>query len=208
VRTWSFTFARRYGWRANVKLYVPSWNCTCARKHGWRANMEFHVRTWSVKKLAGWPLRATVPVHFQEYATFQALCGSVSFTTCTAQVSGDWEDSVNICLRDRRWHEIFCQWCQEQVGVFSFLPEQCQWQRTVTFCMYRSSSASTPVAVPLAAVILFLVSWASSLKRLSGGGLFTTTRRRCVQLTQRSWAAYLVVHKIHSFEYWKNILFK
>jgi len=27
---------------------------------GWRANVEFHVRMWSLKKLAGWPLRATV----------------------------------------------------------------------------------------------------------------------------------------------------
>jgi len=41
----------------------------------------------------------------------------------------------------------------------------CQWQRTVTSCMYRSSSASTPVAVPLAAVILFLGEQLETLER-------------------------------------------
>ena len=37
----------------------------------------------------------------------------------------------------------------------------CQSTTPVVFWMYRSSSESTSVAVPLAAVILFLVTWAS-----------------------------------------------
>ena len=59
VRRWSFTFARRHGWRTNVKLYVPTWNSTFARQPC--------IRAWSVKKLAGWPLRATVHIRLDSH---------------------------------------------------------------------------------------------------------------------------------------------
>ena len=67
---------------------------------------------------------------------------------------------LNVCLRGRRWDEIFYQWCQERVGVFSFLPEQqaivsgniCHLLHVpVKFCVDSCSR-------PLAAVILFLMS--------------------------------------------------
>ena len=58
VRTWNSMFARQ-----PCLLYVRRWSFTFARRYGWRANVE----TWSVKKLAGWPLRATVHIRLDSH---------------------------------------------------------------------------------------------------------------------------------------------
>jgi len=84
---------------------------------------------------------------------FQALFDSESPQT---------EKILNVCLRGRRLDEVPCLWCQEQVGVFSFMSEQkaIVSRNASRLLKYRSSSESTPIAIPLAAVILLLVSWA------------------------------------------------
>jgi len=93
VRTWSFTFARRHGWR--TKLYVPTWNSTCERGVS-RANVKLHVRTSTI-----YILRAHVDVSRSHVDMVDVRTSNSTFPRETPR--------ANVEFHVRTWNSTFAR---------------------------------------------------------------------------------------------------